>query len=239
MTDSPCVLGVRFAAVPDWPGYVAGDDGSIWSQLSGEWRRLKLSPNKRGYLYVTLCRDGQQQRFQVHTLVLRSFVGECPPGMQARHWPSGDPADNRLSNLSWTTPGRNGQDRVVHGTQIRGEDCHLSVLAASQVVEILVLLKQGVPHGEIAARFRVTYRTIGDIAAGKTWKEIPRGDFVYKSRKPKTLRPADVAEILEDLSRGADPGVIAAARGVTRKTIVRIARNEIWKSVPRKAVAAA
>jgi hypothetical protein len=51
---------------------------------------------------------------KVHRLVLETFVGPCPDGMECCH-NNGDPADNRLENLRWDTLSSNAYDRVEHG----------------------------------------------------------------------------------------------------------------------------
>lgn len=35
-------------------------------------------------LSVVLCRDGKKEGFAVHRLILETFVGLCPPGMECR-----------------------------------------------------------------------------------------------------------------------------------------------------------
>lgn len=124
---------VTFRDVPGYPGYRVGDDGSVWScrkhwglaynkgttsYLSNTWRKLKPGIGSAGHLIVTLC-PGRHTR-SVHQLVLEAFVGPCPPGMQCRHFPDRNPANNHLSNLQWGTPKQNAADRVIHGTNGNG-----------------------------------------------------------------------------------------------------------------------
>lgn len=69
-----------------------------------------------GYHYVNLCAAGEskQQSRHVHRLVMDAFVGPQPLGMQTRHL-NGNPADNRLENLTYGTPAENGADTIRHG----------------------------------------------------------------------------------------------------------------------------
>jgi flavin-dependent thymidylate synthase len=93
--------------IPGWPNYEVSSEGRV--------RRVGCSPKNsspgaNGYSVVSLS-DGETAAYAVHTLVLRTFRGPCPDGMEARHINS-NRADARLSNLEWATPKRNAQDRV-------------------------------------------------------------------------------------------------------------------------------
>lgn len=78
----------------------------------------------RGYERVVLQKGGMRHDVAVHRLVLETFVGPCPDGMEACH---GD--DNRrnnlLMNLRWDTKSANCQDRTRNGgcAQTRKTHC--------------------------------------------------------------------------------------------------------------------
>jgi hypothetical protein len=112
---------VAYLPVPGVVGYCAGTDGSIWSRwvqgrynrLADRWRRLVASPgHKKGYLTVKLC--GLTRK--VHEVILTTFVGPCPDGMECRHL-DGNPANSALSNLAWGTHLENEADKLRHGTR--------------------------------------------------------------------------------------------------------------------------
>ena len=68
--------------------------GRIVSNGAGKTKRLvgklmRLSTNGR-YLLVALCREAKYERKYIHRLVLEAFVGPCPEGMEARHFPDSD-----------------------------------------------------------------------------------------------------------------------------------------------------
>lgn len=71
---------------------------------------------RAGYPSVGLYADAKAPcRLQlVHRLVLSSFRGECPEGLEARHL-NGDSTDNRLENLCWGTKAENNADKAKHG----------------------------------------------------------------------------------------------------------------------------
>lgn len=112
--------GVRYAAVPGFPGYFVGDDGSVWSQwvprrrlLGQTWHRLRPGVNSSGYLQVALYRRGQRFYEHVARVVLLAFVGPCPPGTEACH-KDNRRTNNRLGNVFWGTKSRNAHDREKH-----------------------------------------------------------------------------------------------------------------------------
>ena len=76
-----------------------------------------LSPcvNDSGHLLVPLTRSGEAPKLkQVHRLVLLTFVGPCPPGMECLHWDD-DKYNNRLANLRWGTRLENMDDAKRNG----------------------------------------------------------------------------------------------------------------------------
>ena len=81
------------------------------------------APKQSGHLCLTLYRDGHGRRFQVHCLMLESFVGPRPPGLQGLHWDD-DPTNNDLANLRWGTPGDNRRDEVRNGNHFWANKTH-------------------------------------------------------------------------------------------------------------------
>lgn len=74
-----------------------------------------LTPSvSRGYHRVTLLRDGKRHHWMLHRLVLLTFVGPCPPGMEGCH-NDDDKSNNALTNLRWDTSSANHLDRTRNG----------------------------------------------------------------------------------------------------------------------------
>lgn len=82
---------VRYETVAGAGAYRVGDDGSVWSSISGRWKRLKPCTERGGYLKLRLRHNDGVLRFRkVHHLVLNAFVGPRPEGQEAAH-ENGDP----------------------------------------------------------------------------------------------------------------------------------------------------
>lgn len=106
---------VTFKTVADFPNSMVGDDGSVW-QFDGQvWAKVTPRPDPQGYLHVTIFYGRVRRNTSVHRLVLETFVGPCPEGMEACHAPDYEPANNRLCNLRWDTPKANSADKKLYG----------------------------------------------------------------------------------------------------------------------------
>jgi hypothetical protein len=162
----------KYRAVKGFPDYDVGTDGSVWSWKRGKVRKLKLSKASRyGHLKVNLCHEGKRwDAVPVHRLVLETFVGPCPEGMECCH-NDGNPSNNQLDNLRWDTRQGNNDDRVKHGSS-KGERNPKAKLTEDDVREIRRLLVRGWGQPKIAVRFKVTSNTISAINRGHIWRFI-------------------------------------------------------------------
>lgn len=80
------------------------------------------SSDRLSHQSVTLGHDYKDHHL-VHVLVLTTFVGPRPEGMEGCH-NDGNAANNRLENLRWDTASANQRDRVKHGTHHFGNRTH-------------------------------------------------------------------------------------------------------------------
>lgn len=166
--------------IPRFLGYAITKDGRVRSMArkladGREWygRWLKSVLNKRtGYLRVTLRGKSELEIVYIHTLVLETFIGFCPEGMECRHL-DGNPANNKLENLCWGTPKENAQDRQLHGNVPRGELNGHSKLTEEQVRLIFNAYHDGAYFQyELAEMFGVNKGTIQAVVSGRSWKHV-------------------------------------------------------------------
>jgi len=107
--------------IPGFPDYSITEDGRVWSIPRKGKRRNKcgdkwLKPRKhKGYMWVSITKQGKCYRRSVHQLLLETYVGPKPPDQECRHL-DGNKANNRLDNLKWGTRKENVLDSVKHGT---------------------------------------------------------------------------------------------------------------------------
>ena len=168
---------VEYRDIPDFPGYRAGNDGTIWSEWSSygrgaRWRRLRPCVDTDGYSYVRLRLNGAMRKLRVHRAVLFAFAGPSPsPDSVGRHL-NGVRSDNRSKNLAWGTCLENHQDQVLHGTLPFGEKNRKAKLRDGDVIEIRKLLKDGVLQEDLATRYGVKQVTISKIKLRRTWSHL-------------------------------------------------------------------
>jgi hypothetical protein len=74
-------------------------------------------------------------------------------------------------HLSWKLPAENAADKLIHGTQARGEQSPLHKLTGAQVAEIRSLAGS-MSTGKMAPMFGVSQSNIAMILRGETWKGV-------------------------------------------------------------------
>jgi len=166
----------EFRDVPDFPGYAVSNDGRVRSTKTHGRRRYRdqlsyemaITPDSGGYLGVKLCSGGKVKRFAVHVLVLTVFSGQKPLGMEGRH-KNGNKLDNRAENLEWTTRKINAGDRILHGTQVRGETTGTAKLTRENVEEILRSTRS---ISALARHYQVGRTAIRRVKLRQTWQHV-------------------------------------------------------------------
>jgi hypothetical protein len=127
-----------------------------------------------GHLFVALKIRGRKRNFYVHRLVLEAFVGPRPEGMECRHFPDREPANNKLENLSWATRKVNFSDKLIHGTDNRGEKCPTAKLTDQDVLKIRRLHASGrYTQIELSEFFGIERSSISRVVSGSRWGHLP------------------------------------------------------------------
>ena len=85
-----------------------------------EPKAIQPASHTGGYLQLIVSDRGVKCRWYLHRLVLETFLGPIPEGMDVCH-NNGIRTDNRLSNLRWATRKENLADTHKHGTHQYGE----------------------------------------------------------------------------------------------------------------------
>ena len=185
---------IVYKEIPGHFGYRVGTDGSVWSRrqagqikgqkgrggsyLTDEWRQLSPNTDKLRRKHVHLpVKDKVTGKTKypavfVHRLVLLTFVGPCPYGMECCHY-DGNPSNNNLVNLRWDTRKENRKDQLRHGTYPRG----VGNANARLTEEIVLKMRQEYAEGgtsfeKIGEKYGVHFVTAWEAIKGRKWKHV-------------------------------------------------------------------
>lgn len=116
---------------------------------------------------VSLRADGRTIQKFLHHLVLETFVGPRPEGLQGCH-NDGNPFNNALSNLRWDSMQANIDDMAFHGTRKNppthwGESHHNATISDADVAYIRSLPYRRGLYATLGRQFNVAQITIRRI----------------------------------------------------------------------------
>ena len=154
---------MNWLAIKQFPNYEISDHGTVRRIDTHKEIALNTKRGKHAYKRVHLSHKGVAKYELVHRLVLEAFVGPCPKGMQTLH-ADDDPANNRLSNLSWGTPKRN-HDTINRNGEANGR-------AKLTAADVIAIRASDELHSVLASIYGVATGYISTIKSGKTWKCI-------------------------------------------------------------------
>lgn len=190
--------GHQWADIPGYEGlYQVTKDGLVKSLDRPHCKGKMLSPqidkSRYGHIKYYLCKNGKSRGFYAHQLVLLTFVGPCPEGMEVRHL-NGIAGDNRLENLKYGTPKENAEDSIKHGTKAigaqklsqymkqkhangkhpycKGEQSGNAKLTNEDVIHIRQLKDGGATCKAIGLLYDMTANHIHRIVSRRLWAHI-------------------------------------------------------------------
>lgn len=88
-----------FVAIEGFEDYLILNFGRVWSKKRNKY----LTPTfNKGYLVITLCKDGVEHKKKLHRLVASRFVLNYFEGAEIDHI-DGNRANNNANNLRWVS----------------------------------------------------------------------------------------------------------------------------------------
>ena len=164
--------------IEGFPYYEISNMGRIRSwKGKGQYGKRLVEPRLKktfvggdGYPFVKLQQNGKRTYYRIHKLLLETFVGKRPDGMQARHL-DGNKLHNSIGNLKWGTCEENHADKILHGVSNRGErHGNNTVLTENSVRKIRELIvSDNYTLKKIGEMFGVSVGAISRIKYGATW----------------------------------------------------------------------
>lgn len=147
--------------IPGYEGrYAVSNTGRVFSLVTG--RVLRPGRMTAGHQSVALGRGNSKC---VHWCVLTAFVGPAPAKHMARHL-DGDPANNALSNLEWSTRARNEQDKKWHRGQAKRP------VSPEVARDIRCAKNLGLSYEALAEVFGVGATTIANVVKRRTHADV-------------------------------------------------------------------
>jgi hypothetical protein len=133
-------------------------------------RILKATKRNKNipHLRIDLCKNTIKRTYFIHHLVLQTFIGICPAGMEACH-NDGNAKNNFIENLRYDTHKNNMLDSIKHGTRARGIKNNKAKFNNNQILEIRL---SNLKIIELAKKFNVDRHTISRIKHKQTWNHI-------------------------------------------------------------------
>lgn len=174
---------------------VPGSSGIYEVSSYGRMRRVKKTSrntlagtfsrgciDKKGYIRVSTA-EMQKRYHLLHRLVALSFLGPAPHGKTHVNHKNGNPADNRIDNLEYVTPGEN----LKHAVEVLGVDfisgrlgeLHWRTsLKEGDIRLIRKLYRRGKNQHDtgnakqLAKRFKTTQGNIYNIVRRRCWGHV-------------------------------------------------------------------
>jgi hypothetical protein len=98
--------------------YWISEDGDVYSDSTGTFKKLRQVKDSRGYFQVCLCKNGKMKTFRVHRLVAEYFLNDWNAHLEVDHIDM-DKLNNKVSNLRMATRSQNKQNNKGLGVSFR------------------------------------------------------------------------------------------------------------------------
>jgi NUMOD4 motif/HNH endonuclease len=141
-----------------------------WSNTQVGYILKPKTMKGRGYLLVTLMKGGRKYSRRVHILVAKAFIPQPLDTDQVNH-ENGVKADNRVSNLTWTTQEGNNLHAAETGLNPRGQYSKRATITNAQAIAIKADIDAGMmPLTLIAEKHKASYAVVVAIKHRQAWK---------------------------------------------------------------------
>ena len=153
--------------------YQVSDQGSIYNTKTQ--KILKPSPDKDGYLRVSIISNSKKYTLKVHRLVADAFcINPNPEEYNVVHHKDADVKNNTSENLEWCNTLINNRHTHLCGNykRLTGESNGTSIYTESQVKEVCELLMNEMHPVQISKKLNIPYKFINGIYKKRVWKYL-------------------------------------------------------------------
>lgn len=171
-------------AIPEYEGvYEASSLGRI--RRFGKRRTLEMGGNTN-YAQAMLCKKGTRRHIWVHTIIAKTFLGECPEGYEVNHI-NLNKRDNRIDNLEYVTRLENMQHAAINHARKDRIDNELA-----RKIRKMALV-DGCTYKELSKLFNLTTGNIEGICKKKS---VSYAMNEHNERKLRKVSEKDAKGIL-------------------------------------------
>lgn len=169
----------RWAPAPGFSAYEVSTLGRVRRRRPGGCSRpgrlLRPFVVSTGYLAVNLSQDGRRQLRPVHRLVADAFLPPDPMRPEVNHR-DGDKHNPRLDNLERATRAENAQHAHDHALQVCAGEANGHARLTAAAVRAIRAAQPSAARSrcarELAAQHGVSWSTIYDVWAGRSWGHL-------------------------------------------------------------------
>ena len=209
---------------------------------------LKPVKDRNGRLYVKLSdNENVRKNKSISRMVATAFLGSPEDALLEVNHIDGNPLNNHIENLEWTTRQENMRHAFYNNLFRTGEDSPHNKVLISDVEDIFKLkFVESKTNKEIATIYHVSRQTIDSIIKGESWQfkkdlDYSRMHTQYK-KAFRTKQKNNIADLKElaDFNGTLDDVAISKMltlyyeRGVTQKvlsSIYNISRSRVGQIV--------
>lgn len=210
-------------------GYESYEISNLGGLRNLKGKILKLKTDDWGYKYFESTYKTKRISISIHRTVLKTFVGECPNGFECSHL-DGNPANNIVTNLRWTSHRDNISLKKSHNTQTRGEMVHRSRFTEQDIMDMRNSYKNGIDASLIAEKYGLNVGNLKAIITGLTWKHLGgssewryKTNNIIKTRRKLTYEQAN--QIREEYKNNTSLYKLAEKYKVSVSSIYSIVQN--------------
>lgn len=138
------------------------------SGVTRKGRKIKLTPQKNGYLQCTFSKHNKQEQVKIHRLVAKAFLEQPNETVNHKNF---DREDNRVENLEWCTQSQNIQHAHNNG-RMYNNNGEKSGMSKFTNVEAREIRNSNQKSRKLAEKYKVTKETINNIKSLRTYKYV-------------------------------------------------------------------
>lgn len=150
---------MRLKKIEGFDGYYISDDGRVFSEMSGGFKKLFIS--REGYYRASLWKKGRGKNVSVHRLVALAFIPN-PHNYPMINHIDGNKLNNNVSNLEWCTASMNGKHAFKMGLS------HPKTTRIRQLTADGVFIREWDSIKAACDAYGLNHANIATICGGKT-----------------------------------------------------------------------